>query len=58
MRVGLYYGWELTGGANAADLYAALLEQVECADYLGFDSARIGENQGYYWRASACGRAF
>ena len=44
MRVGLYYGWELTGGANAADLYAAILEQVECADYLGFDSALIGES--------------
>lgn len=44
MRTGLYYGWDLTAGADAADLYAAILEQVERADHLGFDSALIGES--------------
>ncbi len=44
MRIGLYYGWELTAGVDAADLYAAILEQVEYADHLGFDSALIGES--------------
>ena len=42
MRSGLYYGWELTGGdgsAAAADLYGEMLEQIELADHLGFDSA-------------------
>ena len=44
MRTGLYYGWDLTAGADAADLYEAILEQVERADHLGFDSALIGES--------------
>lgn len=45
MRVGLYYGWELTGGQSAADLFSQMFEQVEEADYLGYDSALIGESQ-------------
>ena len=47
MRSGLYYGWELTGGGDsraAADLYGEMLEQIELADRLGFDSALIGES--------------
>ena len=47
MRSGLYYGWELTGGGGsraAADLYGEMMEQIELADHLGFDSALIGES--------------
>lgn len=47
MRSGLYYGWERTGGAGAAgaaDLYSQIMEQVELGDFLGFDSALIGES--------------
>ena len=46
MRSGLYYGWELTGGGSraAADLYGEMLEQIELADHLGFDSALIDES--------------
>ena len=46
MRSGLYYGWELTGGGSrtAADLYGEMMEQIELADHLGFDSALIGES--------------
>ncbi len=47
MRSGLYYSWEGTGGGtttDAADLYGQIMEQVELGDYLGFDSALIGES--------------
>ncbi len=47
MRSGLYYGWELTGGGESratADLYGEMMEQIELADHLGFDSALIGES--------------
>ena len=46
MKSGLYYGWEGTGGgaADAADIFGQILEQVELGDYLGFDSALIGES--------------
>ena len=47
MRSGLYYGWELTGGGGSratADLYGEIMEQIELADHLGFDSALIGES--------------
>ena len=46
MRSGLYYGWELTGGGSraAASLYGEMLEQIELADHLGFDTALIGES--------------
>ena len=47
MRSGLYYGWELTGGGGnraAADHYGEMMEQIELADYLGFDTALIGES--------------
>ncbi len=47
MRSGLYYGWELTGGGGspaAVDLYGEMLEQIELADHLGFDTALIGES--------------
>ena len=47
MRSGLYYGWELTGGGGsraAADHYGEMMEQIELADHLGFDTALIGES--------------
>ena len=45
MRSGLYYGWEGTEAvAGAADLYGQIMEQIELGDYLGFDTALIGES--------------
>lgn len=43
MRTGLFYGWELTAERPAADGYAEVLEQVELADDLGFDSVLFEE---------------
>ena len=52
MRTGLFFGWELTDGRRAADLYTEVLEQVEVADDLGFDSVLFGEG---HFSASSVG---
>lgn len=52
MRTGLFYGWELTEGRPAADVYAEVLEQVELADDLGFDSVLFSE--GHFSASSTC----
>jgi len=52
MRTGLFYGWELAQGERAVDVYDEVLEQVELADDIGFDSALFGEN--HFAKSSAC----
>jgi alkanesulfonate monooxygenase SsuD/methylene tetrahydromethanopterin reductase-like flavin-dependent oxidoreductase (luciferase family) len=44
MRTGLFYGWELAEERRAVDVYGEVLEQVELADDLGFDSVLFGES--------------
>jgi alkanesulfonate monooxygenase SsuD/methylene tetrahydromethanopterin reductase-like flavin-dependent oxidoreductase (luciferase family) len=52
MRTGLFYGWELAKGDRAVDVYGEVLEQVELADDIGFDSVLLGEN--HFANSSAC----
>ncbi len=52
MRTGLFYGWELVEERRAVDVYGEVLEQVELADDLGFDSVLFGES--HFATSSAC----
>ena len=44
MRTGVYYDMEMVPGKSPGDFYTEIIEQVQLADDVGFESVWVGES--------------